>query len=54
MVEYFKKILQFEASKSKKYSKKSPPAVDAIQVNFFEGQVTALLGHNGAGKTSTM
>ncbi|XP_072169976.1 uncharacterized protein [Diadema setosum] len=29
-------------------------AVDNLTLNFFEGQVTALLGHNGAGKTTTI
>ena len=29
-------------------------AVDKINVNMYEGQITALLGHNGAGKTTTM
>lgn len=30
------------------------PAVDGLSINFFEGQITAFLGHNGAGKTTTM
>ncbi|KAI5744367.1 hypothetical protein M8J76_001734 [Diaphorina citri] len=29
-------------------------AVDNISIDFYEGQITALLGHNGAGKTTTM
>ncbi|CAH0387824.1 unnamed protein product [Bemisia tabaci] len=29
-------------------------AVNNISVNFYEGEITALLGHNGAGKTTTM
>ncbi|XP_044884672.1 retinal-specific phospholipid-transporting ATPase ABCA4 isoform X3 [Mauremys mutica] len=30
------------------------PAVDGMNVTFYEGQITAFLGHNGAGKTTTM
>ncbi|XP_075792680.1 retinal-specific phospholipid-transporting ATPase ABCA4 [Pelodiscus sinensis] len=30
------------------------PAVDGMTVTFYEGQITAFLGHNGAGKTTTM
>ena len=29
-------------------------AVDELNVNMYEGQITALLGHNGAGKTTTI
>lgn len=29
-------------------------AVSGLNLNFYEGQITSLLGHNGAGKTSTM
>lgn len=29
-------------------------AVDNLSIDFYEGQITALLGHNGAGKTTTM
>uniref|UniRef100_A0A3P8XSG8 ABC transporter domain-containing protein n=1 Tax=Esox lucius TaxID=8010 RepID=A0A3P8XSG8_ESOLU len=29
-------------------------AIENLSVKFYEGQVTALLGHNGAGKTTTM
>lgn len=29
-------------------------AVDNVSIDFYEGQITALLGHNGAGKTTTM
>lgn len=25
-----------------------------LSLNFYEGQITAFLGHNGAGKTTTM
>ncbi len=30
------------------------PAVDGLTISFYEGQITAFLGHNGAGKTTTM
>ena len=30
------------------------PAVKNLSLNFYEGQITALLGHNGAGKTTVM
>ena len=39
---------------SKKYDKGSKMAVDGLTLNFYEGQITAFLGHNGAGKTTTM
>ncbi|NXS84450.1 ABCA4 protein, partial [Erpornis zantholeuca] len=29
-------------------------AVDGMNITFYEGQITAFLGHNGAGKTTTM
>jgi hypothetical protein len=29
-------------------------AVDGLSVKFYQGEITALLGHNGAGKTTTM
>ena len=29
-------------------------AVDNLSLNFYEGEITALLGHNGAGKTTTI
>ena len=29
-------------------------AVDRLSLNMYEGQITALLGHNGAGKTTIM
>jgi len=32
----------------------SRPAVDGLSITFYEGQITAFLGHNGAGKTTTM
>ena len=33
---------------------KHDPAVKNLSLNFYEGQITALLGHNGAGKTTLM
>lgn len=33
---------------------KRDPAVKNLSLNFYEGQITALLGHNGAGKTTVM
>lgn len=32
----------------------SRPAVDRLNITFYENQITALLGHNGAGKTATL
>ena len=29
-------------------------AVDSLDLDMVEGQITALLGHNGAGKSTTM
>ena len=34
--------------------KKNVTAVKGLSLNFYEGQITALLGHNGAGKTTTL
>ncbi|CAI7993840.1 ATP-binding cassette sub-family A member 3, partial [Geodia barretti] len=34
--------------------KRRKVAVDSLNLNMYEGQITALLGHNGAGKTTTM
>ena len=34
--------------------RKKVTAVKNLSLNFFEGQITALLGHNGAGKTTTL
>lgn len=40
----------------KRYKKKPdvPPAVDHLNLTLYESQITCLLGHNGAGKTSTI
>jgi len=38
----------------KMFSSSSRPAVDGLSITFYEGQITAFLGHNGAGKTTTM
>ncbi|NXW57022.1 ABCA4 protein, partial [Eurystomus gularis] len=38
----------------KTFTNRSKPAVDGINITFYEGQITAFLGHNGAGKTTTM
>lgn len=37
---------------SRKFKERT--VVDNLSLNFFEGQITALLGHNGAGKSTTM
>lgn len=34
--------------------RKETLAINNLSVNFYEGQITAFLGHNGAGKTTTM
>lgn len=34
--------------------RKRVDAVKNLSLNFYEGQITAFLGHNGAGKTTTM
>lgn len=34
--------------------RKRVKAVRNLSLNFYEGQITAFLGHNGAGKTTTM
>lgn len=34
--------------------RKKTLAVNDLSLNFYEGQITAFLGHNGAGKTTTM
>eukprot|EP00061_Rhincodon_typus_P009804 g33589.t1 len=37
----------------KVFTEGQKPAVDGLNINFFEGQITSFLGHNGAGKTTT-
>ena len=37
-----------------RHGKRVVVAVDEISMTMYEGQITALLGHNGAGKTSTL
>ncbi|NXU74146.1 ABCA4 protein, partial [Oreotrochilus melanogaster] len=36
------------------FASRPKPAVDGMNITFYEGQITAFLGHNGAGKTTTM
>ncbi|KAM4720611.1 retinal-specific phospholipid-transporting ATPase ABCA4 isoform 1-T1 [Rhinophrynus dorsalis] len=36
------------------YKNTYKPAVDRMNITFYEGQITAFLGHNGAGKTTTL
>uniref|UniRef100_A0A663MHD8 ATP binding cassette subfamily A member 4 n=1 Tax=Athene cunicularia TaxID=194338 RepID=A0A663MHD8_ATHCN len=36
------------------FANRPKPAIDGINITFYEGQITAFLGHNGAGKTTTM
>uniref|UniRef100_A0A8C3DLH2 P-type phospholipid transporter n=1 Tax=Corvus moneduloides TaxID=1196302 RepID=A0A8C3DLH2_CORMO len=36
------------------FANRPKPAVDGMNLTFYEGQITAFLGHNGAGKTTTM
>ena len=36
------------------WARKQVRALKGFSLNFYEGQITALLGHNGAGKTTTM
>jgi ATP-binding cassette subfamily A (ABC1) protein 3 len=38
----------------KQYKKNAPPAVDNFSLSLYESQITALLGHNGAGKTTAV
>ena len=37
-----------------KYFGKHKAAVDGVSFKMYEGQITVLLGHNGAGKSTTM
>ncbi|XP_063714501.1 ATP-binding cassette sub-family A member 2-like isoform X3 [Symsagittifera roscoffensis] len=41
-------------SLSKKYKSAGKYALRGLTLNMYEGQITALLGHNGAGKSTTM
>ena len=36
------------------YKRGNKRAVDSLSLKMYESQVTALLGHNGAGKSTTM
>ncbi|XP_068022332.1 retinal-specific phospholipid-transporting ATPase ABCA4 isoform X2 [Melanerpes formicivorus] len=38
----------------KVFANRPKPAVDGVNITFYEGQITAFLGQNGAGKTTTM
>ncbi|PKU48155.1 retinal-specific atp-binding cassette transporter isoform x1 [Limosa lapponica baueri] len=38
----------------KTFANRPKPAVDGMNITFYEGQITAFLGHNGAGKTTTL
>ncbi|NXO00745.1 ABCA4 protein, partial [Rhinopomastus cyanomelas] len=38
----------------KVFANRPKPAVDGMTITFYEGQITAFLGHNGAGKTTTL
>lgn len=38
----------------KVYKKGTPPAVNNLNLSLYEDQITCLLGHNGAGKSTTM
>ncbi|XP_018414710.1 PREDICTED: retinal-specific ATP-binding cassette transporter [Nanorana parkeri] len=38
----------------KVYANNYKPAVDLVNITFYEGQITAFLGHNGAGKTTIL
>ncbi|CAH8431328.1 unnamed protein product [Schistosoma rodhaini] len=37
---------------SKMYNKKSKPALDHLNIEFYTNQITSLLGHNGSGKST--
>ena len=41
-------------AKHEEREKRRKVAVNELNLNMYEGQITALLGHNGAGKTTTM
>ncbi|RVE58979.1 hypothetical protein OJAV_G00199670 [Oryzias javanicus] len=38
----------------KMFSSCMRPAIDGLTISFYEGHITSLLGHNGAGKTTAM
>ena len=38
----------------KRYSPNAPLAVDGVNITCFEGEIVGLLGHNGAGKSTTL
>ncbi|MCH5163782.1 MAG: ABC transporter ATP-binding protein [Clostridiales bacterium] len=48
-----KEVLKVE-NLSKKYSKKADYAVHNMSFSCFEGEIVGLLGHNGAGKSTTL
>lgn len=39
---------------TKSFGKDTKPAVNNLNIDMYEGYITAFLGHNGAGKTTTM
>ena len=50
----FQNLLVKLLASHKEREKRRKVAVNELNVNMYEGQITALLGHNGAGKTTTM
>lgn len=38
----------------KRFPGNPQPALRGLTLDFYEGHITALLGHNGAGKTTTL
>uniref|UniRef100_A0A6I8NQH5 ATP binding cassette subfamily A member 7 n=1 Tax=Ornithorhynchus anatinus TaxID=9258 RepID=A0A6I8NQH5_ORNAN len=38
----------------KRYTRSASPALRGLTLDFYEGHITAFLGHNGAGKTTTL
>ena len=38
----------------KRWQKRGRPAVDGLSLELYENQITCLLGHNGAGKSTTV
>lgn len=47
-------VLKMAKSYQTSCHRKKVTAIKDLSINFFEGQITALLGHNGAGKTTTL